>query len=99
MVYEFEAVLWLWDARRDSWTFVSLPTETADRIDDIAGPFTRGFGSVRVEATVGTTVWRTSIFPDSKRGTYVLPVKRAVRSAEHLQAGDTVQVGLRLVDL
>ena len=96
---EFDAALWRWDARSDSWTFVSLPTDLADEVLDLAGPHVRGFGSVRVEVTVGRTTWRTSLFPDSKSATYVLPVKKAVRAAEGLAVGDTVHVGLRLLDL
>ncbi|WNB86621.1 DUF1905 domain-containing protein [Cellulomonas sp. ATA003] len=98
MTFEFDADLWLWDARRDSWTFVSLPTDLADDVLDVAGPVARGFGSVRVEVTLGATTWRTSIFPDSARRTYVLPVKKAVRTAEHLTVGDTVHLRVRLVD-
>ena len=97
---EFEADLWRWDARQaDSWTFVSLPTDMADEINDVAGPISRGFGSLRVDATIGATTWRTSIFPDAKRGTYVLPLKRAVRAAENLDVGDSARVRIRLVDL
>jgi len=95
--YAFEAPLWLWEARRtDAWTFVSLPTELADEVLDLVGDRARGFGSVRVEVTVGGTVWRTSIFPSSD--TYVLPVKKAVRRAESLEVGDPVRVRLTLVD-
>jgi hypothetical protein len=97
MTYEFDAVVWVWDARKaDTWTFVSLPTEIADEVLDLAGP-RRGFGAVRVEVTVGGSVWRTSIFPDSKAKTYVLPVKKAVRKAEGLSDGDTVHVGLEIL--
>ena len=100
MSYEFDADLWRWDVRKtDGWTFVSLPTDLADEINDVAGPISRGFGSLRVDVTIGATTWRTSIFPDSRRGTYVLPLKRAVRSAENLQVGDVARVRLRLVDL
>lgn len=100
MTYEFDSELWLWDARKtDSWTFVSLPAEVADEILEIAGPFARGFGSVRVEVTIGGSVWRTSVFPDKKARTYVLPVKKSVRHAEGVQAGDEVRVRLALVDL
>lgn len=98
MTYEFDAPLWLWDARTDSWTFVSLPTDLADEILDVAGPTARGFGSVRVEVTVGATRWRTSLFPDRRSATYVLPVKKAVRAAEGLTAGETAHVSLRLLD-
>ncbi len=100
MTYEFDAPLWLWDARAtDSWTFASLPEDTADEILEVAAPVARGFGSVRVEVTVGRTTWRTSIFPDSTRRTYALPIKRAVRRAEHLEAGGTAHVRLSLLDV
>lgn len=97
MAYEFDAQLWRWEVRTDTWTFVSLPTDVADEVLDLAGPLERGFGSVRVEVTVGDTVWRTSIFPSSD--TYVLPIKKAVRAAEQLEIGDPVRVRIHLVDL
>ncbi|WP_372594643.1 DUF1905 domain-containing protein [Actinotalea sp.] len=99
MGYEFDAVLWQWQARTDSWTFVSLPTDVADEVLDLAGPTARGFGSLRVEVSVGATTWRTSIFPDSKAGTYVLPIKKAVRRAEGLEVDGSLRVRLRLVDV
>jgi len=98
MRYEFDAILWKWQARTDSWTFVSLPAEVADEVLDVAGPVTRGFGSVRVEVTVGRTTWGTSIFPDAKAGTYVLPIKMAVRRAEGLEPDTSLRVELTLVD-
>jgi Domain of unknown function (DUF1905) len=98
MTVEFDADLWLWDARTDSWTFVSMPPHLADDVLDAVGPAARGFGSVRVEVTIGATTWRTSLFPDSRSRTYVLPVKKAVRSAEGLAAGDAAHVTLRLLD-
>jgi len=61
----------------------------------LSGPPT-GFGSVRVEVTLGTSTWRTSVFPDQARG-YVLPVKSAVRRREDLGLGDRVGVSLTLV--
>jgi hypothetical protein len=100
VTFTFDAELWLWDARRtDTWTFVSLPADLADDVLDRAGPVSRGFGSLRVEVAVGGTVWRTSIFPDSRARTYVLPVKRAIREAESLAPGDRVSVTVRLLDL
>jgi hypothetical protein len=99
MVVDFEAELWIWAARRDdSWTFVSLPVEASDEIRDRAGGQRRGFGSVRVEARVGASIWRTSIFPDSqKTGGYVLPIKQAVRKANALTPGDTVKVTVEVL--
>ena len=57
------------------------------------------FGAVRVRVTVGATTWSTSVFPDSKQGSYVLPVKKAVRVAEGLDDGDDVEVTLEVLDL
>ena len=95
----FEAELWVWDARRDeSWTFVSLPVDTSAEIRDRTGGLRRGFGSLRVRVTVGGSTWTTSIFPDSKRDAYVLPVKRAIRKAEGLDAGAMITVTVELID-
>jgi hypothetical protein len=98
VIVTFDAELWIWDARRDdSWTFVSLPADASEEIRDLADGPRRGFGSVRVRVTVGGSVWTTSIFPDSARGTYVLPVKRAVRKAEALDAGDVATVTVEIL--
>jgi Domain of unknown function (DUF1905) len=94
----FDAELWPWDARRaDAWTFVSLPASESEEIRDLAGGLRRGFGSVRVRATIGGSTWTTSIFP-GKAG-YVLPVKRPVRVAEALDAGDTATVKVELIGI
>jgi hypothetical protein len=99
VIVEFEAELWIWEARRtDSWAFVSLPAEASEEIRDLAAEPRRGFGSVRVRASVGGSTWTTSIFPDSARG-YVLPIKRAVRRAEALDVGDTAFVTVELIDV
>jgi hypothetical protein len=44
-------------------------------------------------------LWTTSIFPDSARGSYVLPIKRSVRKAEALEVGDVASVTVRLIDV
>jgi hypothetical protein len=100
VVVDFEAELWIWDARRaDSWTFVSLPAEAAEEIHERGPGPRRGFGSLRVRVTLGSSTWTTSIFPDSAKGGYVLPIKRAVRKAEALDPGDVAALTVELLDL
>ena len=100
MIVEFDAELWVWDARPDEiWTLVSLPVEDSAEIRDLTADQKRGFGSVRVRATIGASTWTTSIFPDSARGAYVLPVKKAIRTAQKLSPGDLASVTVELVDL
>ena len=79
-----------------AWYFVSLPPDIADDIRAKFGPQASGFGSVKVEVAVGSTRWATSLFPDSTRGTYLLPIKKAVRVAENLEPGDMATVNLRI---
>ena len=95
--FEFEAPLWQHDGN-DGWHFVTVPEDVSADVEDLAGGIRRGFGSVRVAVTVGTTSWRTSVFP-TKDGTFVLPVKRQVRVAEQLSPGEQVAVLIELVDL
>ena len=100
MIVDFVAQLWIWDARKgDSWTFVSLPVPASEEIRELTGGRRRGFGSVRVRVTLGTSTWATSIFPAATRDTYVLPIKRAVRVAESLDAGDTATLTVEVIDL
>ncbi len=90
----FDAELWIWDARKDGgWTFLTLPDDVSDDIRD-HHPRDGGFGSVPVTVTIGATTWRTSVFPQSGGGPFVLPVKKAVRRAEGVEAGDRVRVRL-----
>jgi hypothetical protein len=96
VIFLFDAPVWVWDARTtDVWTFVSLPPEESEEIREFAAGIPRGFGSVKVTATIGATTWRTSIFP-SKDGVYVLPLKKAVRKAEALAIDDVATVKVEL---
>ena len=98
MVVTFDAELWTWDARRaDTWVFVSLPADASEEVKALTAGRRRGFGSVRVRVTVGGSTWTTSIFPDAARGVYVLPVKRAVRTAEGLADGDRAAVTVEVI--
>ena len=76
-----------------SWHFLTLPAELSEDITLEAGP-RKGFGSVRVEVSIGSTTWHTSLFLDAAAGTFVLPVKKQVRQAEGLRAGVTCEVTL-----
>ncbi|MDY0910045.1 DUF1905 domain-containing protein [Microbacterium sp. CFBP9034] len=97
MIIEFEGEIFRWDAREDaSWFFTAVPPELSEEIREIPRPY-RGFGSVRVRAHIGSSEWATSIFPSSD-GTYVLPLKKAVRVAEGLVDGGPVVVRLEVLD-
>ena len=95
--FGFAGTVWLWNG--DSpWHFVSLPSGIADEIEDLTVGRTRGFGSVRVEVTSDDLTWRTSIFPDRKTGTFLLPLKKQVRQQLGCEAGTRVRLSLRILD-
>ena len=96
MQIEFDSEVWRWAARTDAWFFVSVPEELSAEIHELPAP-PRGFASLRVQARVGLTRWRTSIFYSGSA--YILPLKRAVREAEGVGEGDTILVGLEILDL
>lgn len=96
--------LWLWSGENGSWHFITVPQELSGDIRAHAMIALRGFGSVKVEASIGgssansgqAVIWRTSVFP-VKSGGYILPVKAEVRREAGIAAGDEVTVNLELL--
>ncbi len=94
--YTFSAELWQYPGYA-AWYFVTLPKDIAKEINAITdGGIRRGFGSVKINAKTKTSTWNTSVFPDKESGSYLLPIKKAVRQADELQTGDTMQLEIRL---
>ena len=91
------SLLWIWKGEAAGrWYFITVPEEQSAEIRAEAFGSPRGFGSVRVEATIHNVTWRTSVFPLNKGG-YLLPVKAEVRRKAGIGAGDEVTVDLQLV--
>lgn len=80
-----------------AWHFVSLPISISEKIRKASLGKTRGWGSLRVNAKIRGSEWPTSIFPDSKSGTYILPLKKEVRAAAGVRAGDKISLELSLL--
>jgi hypothetical protein len=85
--------LWLYPGP-GGWHFITLPTQQAKEIKSSLRGMRRGWGSLPVKATIGKTTWKTSIFPDRKSSSYVLPIKADVRKKERIDEGDTVSLTL-----
>ena len=87
--YTVKAKIWIYTGAA-AWHFITLPQKTADDIRKRYGMFARGWGSLPVTVKVGKTEWKTSVFPDKKSKSYLLPLTAAVRKAENLTAGTVV---------
>lgn len=71
-----------------AWRFARVPEDISAKIKAMQkGKPKRGWGAVYVDAKVGRTLWRTSIFPDKRSATYLLPLKKEIRFEENLYDG------------
>ena len=95
--------LWRWTtpSAPAAWHFVTIDGTAGEALSATAlmrrmEGSSRGFGSLKVRATIGTTTFQTSVFPSSEQQGWLLPVKASVRKAEGLGEGDAVEVSLEL---
>ncbi|QSH39372.1 DUF1905 domain-containing protein [Candidatus Kaiserbacteria bacterium] len=93
--YKIKAKVWLYPSETAAWHFVSLDKKLSAEIRKQHALKKKGFGSIPVEITLGSTVWQTSIFP-SKDGPYVLPLKAQVRRKEDIRVENEITFTLRI---
>jgi len=98
--FTITAPIWLYQGK-GAWYFISVKGEEAEQVKFFTDPKNtgrkrRGWGSVKVKATIGDTTWETSIFPSKDSGGYLLPVKAAVRKAESLLVDNEVVLRLKV---
>ena len=94
-IYTFKTKVWLY-AGPTPWHFVTLPKKLAAEIQVFYGGQKKNFGSIGVLATVGRTTWKTSIFSDTKSGSFVLPLKAEIRRREKITADKMLAVSIRI---
>lgn len=94
--YSFRGELWHYP-EESGWHFITLPPDLAEQLRDDSTPFRKAFGSVKVSASIAGHSWSTSVFPDSRSKSYLLPVKKGIRTAAGIRAGDEIDVELVLV--
>lgn len=94
------APLWRWSGGNGvSWFFIAIDGEAGEILSAtrlmrrLESGSSRGFGMIKVHATVGDSRWSTSVFPQ-KEGGWLLPVKAAIRRTEGIGEGDMVELVL-----
>ena len=93
MVVEFSGEIWIWRGPAPFY-FVTVPEREAAELRDVQETVTYGWGMIPVTVLIGKTSWVTSLWP--KDGSFVVPIKAAIRKAEKLDAGDVVAVRLEI---
>ena len=95
-IYKTRARVWLYPGETSVWHFIHVDKKYAEELKKKHGQVRRGFGSIPVVETIGKTNWKTSIFPDRRLGTYLLPLKLKVRQTEDFSAGDTITFSVQV---
>lgn len=90
---EFSGDIWHWVGPAPYY-FVTVPAEDCEVLRNVSKWVTYGWGMILVEARIGKTAWKTSLWP--KEGRYIVPLKLSVRKAEKLEEGDRVTVRLEV---
>ncbi len=87
--FDFEARVFHWRGP-SPYFFVAVPPRHVDDLRLAAKLVTYGWGMIPVAARICDAAFNTSLWP--KDGTYVLPLKDAVRHQTNITAGDVVAV-------
>jgi hypothetical protein len=93
--YEFSGKSWQHPSP-GGWYFVSLPKEMSQEIRNMLRSEEEGWGRLKAEAKIGKTEWKTAIWFDSKKDTYLLPLKAEIRRKENIEARNEIEVILWL---
>ncbi|MCF8552918.1 MAG: DUF1905 domain-containing protein [Candidatus Planktophila sp.] len=72
--------------------FIETPAKCAPEIKAIAADKSYGWGVLHAMVTIKNQTFKTALFP--KQGTYLVPLKNAVRLPLEVAVGDKVKVEL-----
>lgn len=93
--YRLKGKVWLWPGETAAWHFVHIEKNIAGQLKEKYGR-RNAWSSVRVKVGIGKTKWHTSIFWDTRSGTYLLPLKAQVRRTEGVAADDDITYNLEI---
>lgn len=93
--YSFKGKIWK-HKESGGWHFVTLPKRLSKEIRETHYVSEEGWGRLKVKASFSQSGWETSIWYDSKIGSYIIPIKSVIRKKESLAEGDRVEIHLVL---
>ena len=87
--FEAEVIEWRGPA---PYYYAVVPPDVADAIAAVKRTASYGWGVIPVVAEIGGVSFTTSLFP--REGTYLLPLKNAVREQIGVTVGDMITVAM-----
>ena len=93
--YKFTAQMWKHNPP-GAWYFISLPKHISQEIRENLKWQEEGWGRMKVNAQIAETIWETAIWFDTKRETYLLPIKAEIRKQCKLNTDENIEITLWL---
>jgi len=93
--YQFRAKLWQHQAE-GRCHFVSLPEEISIEIRTHHQQFEEGWGRLNAKVELNEYAWETAIWYDTKRTTYLLPIKAAIRKKNILKIDELLDLKIKI---
>ena len=90
---EFDSVVFEWRGPAPFF-FAAIPEAECQDIREVSKIVSYGWGVIPCSVTVGKTTITTSLFP--KQGSYLVPLKDALRAPEQLKVGDEVTISIEI---
>ena len=89
--FNIETKVWLWPGQ-GGWHFITLP-------ENISRPIRKAYpkGFVKIEAKVGKSIFRTSLFPHKLSKGYILCINKKIRKIEGIFAGDKIKLKIEIL--
>lgn len=91
--YEFSSKIWQHDSS-GGWYFAALPKDFSREIRENLKWQEEGWGRMKASAEIGTLKWDSAIWFDTKRGTYILPIKAEIRRKGNIEKDQEILINV-----
>ena len=91
-MFEFDSEVIEWRGPAPFF-FAKTPPEVTSEIEASSGHLSYGWGCIPVDVTIGGTTYYTALIP--REGSYLVPLKAAIRKAEKIELSDLISVRLK----
>ncbi|MCC6817128.1 MAG: DUF1905 domain-containing protein [Saprospiraceae bacterium] len=89
--FSFSAKVWQYSGK-GRWYFVTLPTNLSATIRKEFKSEEKGWGRLTCTVTIESSEWKSSIWYDSKKSAYLLPIRSEIRLKENIQIDQLLKV-------
>lgn len=93
--YEFKTEMWR-HSSPGGWYFVSLPKMMSKEIRENHKWQEEGWGRMKALAQIAALKWETAIWFDTKKDTYILPIKAEIRKKSNLEINNKIEMSISI---